>query len=104
MTNSVSMRRLFVTDNAPFVFFKDGKKKITTKEASVCAWLSSDHMALTRLETGRMIGEDDDFIPHHMYQLEVFPCCSLCPAAVPGLLMGGQFTKCHKHLKMRDEE
>lgn len=44
-------------------------------EASVCAWPDIDHMALTRVQSGRMIGEDDDFIPHHMYQLEV-SCCS----------------------------
>lgn len=51
------------------------RQNFLTKEASVCAWLGIDHMALTRVESGRMIGEDDDFIPHHMYQLEV-SCCS----------------------------
>lgn len=47
------------------------RQNFLTKEASVCAWLGIDHMALTRVASGRMIGEDDDFIPHHMYQLEV---------------------------------
>lgn len=74
-----------------------------TKEASVCVWLTIDHMALTHVETSRMIGEDDDFIPHHMYQLQV-SCRSLCPAAVWALphraSPRGQFTKCHKHLRM----
>lgn len=53
-----------------------------TKEASVCAWLGIDHMALTRVDSGRMIGEDDDFIPHHMYQLEV-SCCSAADSGLP---------------------
>lgn len=44
------------------------RQNILTKEASVCDWLSIDHMVLTRVESGRMIREDD-FIPHHMYQL-----------------------------------
>lgn len=60
------------------------RQNILTKEASVCGWLSIDHMVLTRVESGRMIREDDDFIPHHMYQLEV-DCGSLCPPAVSGL-------------------
>lgn len=57
------------------------RKFLLTEEASVCVWLCIDHMGLTRVESGRMFGEDDDFIPHHMYQLEVI-CRSLCPAAV----------------------
>lgn len=39
------------------------RQNVLTKEASVCAWLRIDHMALTRVKSGRMIGEDDDFIP-----------------------------------------
>lgn len=94
-THSVSTRRLFVTINEA--------KHFLTKEAGVCVWLSIDHMALTHVETRRMIGEDDDFIPHHMYQLQV-SCRSPCPAAVSELphraSPRGQFTKCHKHLRM----
>lgn len=60
------------------------RQNVPTKEASVCAWLGIDHMALTRVGSGRMIGDDDDFIPHHMYQLEV-SCCSLLIQVFPPL-------------------
>lgn len=51
------------------------RQNVLIKEASVCAWLGISHMAQARVKSEWMIGEDDDFIPHHMYQLEV-SCCS----------------------------
>lgn len=56
---------------------------VLTKEASVCGWLVIDHMALTRVESGRMIREDDDFMPHHMYPLEVSCCSRLIQGSPP---------------------
>ncbi len=79
------------------------RQTVLTKEASVCARLGIDHMALTRVGSGRMIGKDGDFIPHHMYQLEV-SCCSPSRgwfrASPHWASTRGQFTKCHKHLRL----
>lgn len=76
------------------------RQNMLTKEASVCVWLSIDHMLVTRVESGRMILENDDFIPHHMYQLEVCCVLQLFQGFPSEHLQRGQFTKCHKHLRM----
>lgn len=80
-----------------------------TEEAGVCVLgLRVDHEALTHCDRP-MFGEDDDFIPHHMFQLEVSVSLAVSRSCFRGsppppplpfprrTSRRGQFSKCDEH-------
>lgn len=75
------------------------RQNVLTKEASVCAWLGIDHMALTRVGFG---ANDRRWRWLHPTS-HVSAWGLLLLAADSGLphwaSTRGQFTKCHKHLR-----